>query len=390
MGITSSKNEINKIASDYIIHLNTSDMKQLIDKDGYKNIMKLVNTIVCKKVSRENIELLYNDLFSVDNDVNVYKNKCIKISQFYVNIAHLFSSIVMTLNPSKRFFKQDQDTDTEPEKTNVMSLCSNRLHSLIDTSMKKNSIYNKEEGYFPELESLYYDKYDFKTDKFNNMTFTMRKKYEKDVNMLYKSFTGRNIPVKNRKRLYKKFSDIQLTDILNIDENNGIKNDGIKNNGIKNDGIKNDELSRLFKAYSDNIKIMITYVYIQEKELIKIINKLFKRVNNHYYVIYNNLNMNDLDKLISETQTIIMKMNSKCDDFYVKGVQIYDAIVQLLIKNTTIKQIKNGEKMMEKLYSNEYIEGGEGDDTEGDDTEGDDTEGDDTEGDDTEEDGENH
>ena len=118
------------------------------------------------------------------------------------------------------------------------------------------------------------------------------------------------------------------------------------------------EITRLFKAYSDNIKIMITYIYIQEKELVKLMNQLFKKVNRNYMI--NDINMNDLDKLISETQSIIMKMNSKCDDFYVKGIQIYDAIVQSQIKYTTIKQIENGEKMMEKLHNNEY-HGGDSD-----------------------------
>jgi hypothetical protein len=330
MGIGSSKNEINKIASDYIIHLKTSDMKQLIDKYGYKNIIKLINNIVCKKIKTETINLLYKDLYR-SHDAN-HNERCIKISQFYVNVAHLFSSIIMTINPRKRFFKDEQ------EQTDDMSLCSNRLHLLIESSMKDNKM-NGKQGYFPELETLYYDKYDFKEDKFNKMTFTMRKKYEKDVNTIYKSFTGKNIPTKNRKQLYKKFSDIKLSDILKIHDN--------ANNEIIDNS---DKITRLFKAYSDNIKIMITYIYIQEKELIKIMNQLFKKVNGNYMI--NDINMNDLDKLISETQSIIIKMNSKCDDFYVKGIQIYDAIVQSQIKYTTIKQIENGEKMMEKLHSN--------------------------------------
>ena len=341
MGIGSSKNEINKIASDYIIHLKTSDMKQLIDKDGYKNIIKLINNIICKNIKTETINLLYKDLYR-SHDAN-HNERCIKISQFYVNVAHLFSSIIMTINQRKRFFKDEQD------QTNDMSLCSNRLHLLIESSMKDNKM-NGKQGYFPELETLYYDKYDFKEDKFNKMTFTMRKKYEKDVNTIYKSFTGKNIPTKNRKQLYKKFSEIKLSDILKIHDNANNSNNEIIDDSY--------EITRLFKAYSDNIKIMITYIYIQEKELVKIMNQLFKKVNGNY--IINDINMHDLDKVISEAQSIIMKMNSKCDDFYVKGIQIYDAIVQSQIKYTTIKQIENGEKMMEKLHNNEY-HGGDSD-----------------------------
>jgi hypothetical protein len=364
MGIGSSKNEINKIASEYIIHLNTSDMKQLIDKDGYKNILKLVNTIICKNINNENINLLYKDLYwghsKYNNNEN--KEKCIKISHFYVNVAHLFSSIIMTINPHKRFFKDSIDKENDDNKTHDMSLCSNRLHLLIEKSMKDNNLTGKD-GYFSELETLYYDKYDFKSNKFNKMTFTMKKKYERDVNTIYKSFTGKNIPSKNRKKLYKKFSHIKLSDILNI-HNNVINNnnenqkhdddnDNDNDNNNDNDKIKEGyEITRLYKAYADNIKIMITYIYIQEKELIKIINKLFKQVNRTYVI--NDINMNDLDKLISETQIIITKMNSKCDDFYVKGIQIYDAIVQSQIKYTTIKQIENSEKIMEKLHNNDY------------------------------------
>ena len=64
----------------------------------------------------------------------------------------------------------------------------------------------------PELETLYYDKYNYETGQFDGISEKMKKIYKKDVEEFWKTFTGEtDVP-----EYVKKFSDIKLKDYYNI------------------------------------------------------------------------------------------------------------------------------------------------------------------------------
>ena len=69
-----------------------------------------------------------------------------------------------------------------------------------------------EEPGIPELERLYYDKYDYDTGEFDKMTDTMKILYKSDVDELYKIFTGNDsVP-----ETVTQFSDIKLKDYYDL------------------------------------------------------------------------------------------------------------------------------------------------------------------------------
>jgi hypothetical protein len=76
-----------------------------------------------------------------------------------------------------------------------------------------------------------------------------------------------------------------------------------------------------------------------------------ERINK--YNIHQNLHSYTLDKLTSDTRRIIVGFYSKCEEFYVDGVQIYDAIVQNQLKYTTIKQVENSNVLLEKIVNDD-------------------------------------
>jgi hypothetical protein len=84
-------NKINKIATEYIIKQKYSDMKQILDKNKYDEILDLVTTILSKNINTDDIELLVSQLYSSELDSrNTHLKKCRKIAVFYLKIAHLF------------------------------------------------------------------------------------------------------------------------------------------------------------------------------------------------------------------------------------------------------------------------------------------------------------
>lgn len=89
---------------------------------------------------------------------------------------------------------------------------------------------------------------------------------------------------------------------------------------------------------------MKQFIQTREDEFIEILNQVLKKTGNHLdysFTIHENLDYFNLEKLIDESNKIIEEYYSNCKLFYIKGVQIYDAIVQNQIKYTTLQQIKN-------------------------------------------------
>jgi hypothetical protein len=120
---------------------------------------------------------------------------CESIAKFYVKIAHLFSAIMMTLNPVYSYIDEDGNPQqkTQKEKNQIPSaarekrvsyvgLCFNRVQQLMSKYGNNSgdaesalcgaptnvSLYD--EPGIPELHHLYFDKYDFTSGKFTGMT----------------------------------------------------------------------------------------------------------------------------------------------------------------------------------------------------------------------------
>ena len=387
-GYTSDEliNNINKIATEYIINQNYSDMKQILDKNKYDEILDLVTTILSKNIKTDDIEFLVSALYSPELDSrNTHLKKCRKIAVFYLKIAHLFDSIMMTINPHREITSDAKlddvkIDDVKLENTKHVNMCTRRLNALINANIKlgkPNEINIKspacninskshtllEEDGIPELETLYYDEYDFDSETFNKMSEKMKNEYKKDVELFYNVFsatakadTEANAEA-NAEAKAERFSDIKISDIITRDY------DSICNSTDEYVYINRKkkayrmEKERLFKDYASNIKNMTKFIHKREQELLYILNQVFKKdERNNEYNISKTIHSNTLDKLINDARITIVGFYSKCEEFYVDGVQIYDAIVQNQLKYTTIKQIQNSNVLLEKMLTDNGVE----------------------------------
>ena len=361
-------NKINKIATEYIIEQNYSDMKHILDKNKYDEILDLVTTILSKNIKTDDIEMLVSRLYSSELDSrNTHLNKCRKIAVFYLKVAHLFDSIMMTINPHTTL---DKLTSTK----SGINMCTRRLNALINANVNigkhnelqitspachidsKTHALSEEDG-IPELETLYYDEYDFESGEFNKMSEKMKREYKKDVELFYNVFSTNSEAKAAADGISKveRFSDIKISDIIARDY------DTICNSSDKYVYINRrkkayrKEKERLFKKYADNVKLMTVFIHKREHELLDILNQVFTNVgvlNEKKYDKYNisqNMHSYTLDKLTDDVRRIIVGFYSKCEEFYVDGVQIYDAIVQNQLKYTTIKQVENSNVLLEKM-----------------------------------------
>lgn len=328
------------------------------------------------------------------------KRVCIGIAKFYIKIAHVFAAIVMTINPvyvykdqfgntvKTGLLEKDKIPKNVQRKIYKLNICDKRINSLMDknideskktntstasnatnattdgnsTSLPSNiakinpnlcsmninkdgSVKNlSEEPGITELLQLYLDdKYDYSNGTFTGMSPETEKQFKKDLKTFYTAFTGNE----TMPHEINKFSDIKLRDYK---QNNGcVGQDPIFKKNYLID--KND---KLFIEYAKNIKNMIVSASSKQKDLLAIINELFSFVEDPYSKkkkirVNPKLTEESLQKIIEKSRKIIIELYVKCENDYINGIKMYEAIVEAKILETTKKQIENLQKQSEKV-----------------------------------------
>jgi hypothetical protein len=392
---------IDIIASKYILTQSFNDLQKLNDPNYCNKIAILTSDILASRLNSKEIEYLTqrtkegeiinsldrekvlfmdnNDLRKLDIKSSVKKKRmCIGIAKFYIKIAHLFSAIVSTINPSYKYrdtdgklknidyYERKSYSDKNLNLTKV-NLCSRRINSTIIQQLKDNSgnqldnyeIKNNlcklntsvltnpdgtkktitksliEEPGIPELKQLYYDIYDYNTGKFISMSENSKKAYQYDLQLFYKTFTGN----KNMPENIKQFSDIKLRDYHN---KVGCKNTNPELRKVLRGKIK----SSLLKKYADQLKFMTDNSKNINNQLVAILNSIFiyridPETNNKEISINPSLNMEQLDKLVVKARNIIVKLYLNCENDFIKLLNTFEAVVEEQIKKNTLRKIEN-------------------------------------------------
>jgi len=251
---------IDFIASHYILTMDFESLKKLSQKEYCNKLVIITSDIITDHFSERDItylaqrvkkgvevnemtnqkEIFVNEdhLKDLDtsNGVIAKKRKCIGIAKFYIKIAHIFSAILMTINPTYTYnangvtqnvslLDKKNIPPNTPRKISKLNICDNRLRALdrikepenlgqttnntilspkiCDMNIDATKSLIDEPG-IPELLKLYFDKYDYSTGEFTGMSETTQAQYNKDVHKVFTAFTGKDVMPPE----IKKFSDI--------------------------------------------------------------------------------------------------------------------------------------------------------------------------------------
>jgi len=402
-------NTIDFIATNYILTMDFQNLTKLSEKDYCEKLIILTSSILDRyltkteviyleqrtkngaefnEMSTDNIVVLEKDKLDrldVKNDVNKNlkkKRMCIGIAKFYIKIAHIFSAIVMTINPiysysdeygNKReanLYNKNKITQNIVKKVSKINICNNRVNALkqgsstTDNSENNGIIvspkvcnmnFNKDKSLktlndepgIPHLRELYNDIYDYSTGKFIGMSKDTQKDFNKDLNLFYEVFTGN----KNMPDYIKDFSDIKLKD---YSKTPGCQNDSLNNSYT---GTTSDTL---FKKYADNIKTMVRNANLKQGKLLNIINILFRYVVDPHTKqkrvrINPELNEKLLSETVDQTRYLITDLYLTCERDYIKGIQLYEAIINKIGFKTIHKQKEVLENNINQLISMDNI-----------------------------------
>jgi hypothetical protein len=391
---------INFVATHYILTQSFEDMENLKDPKYCDKLIVVTSDVLNKYLTKMDVQylaqkvkqgvevnemtrdgLLYlrqDSLPKIDVKNAVTKKRmCIGIAKYYVKVAHLFSAIVSTINPTYTYKDQfgtrkevpfseknriPKGTDVKIKKVNV---CSERVEALVngqDLGMEDPSQPIKikpnfcqmntdipatekqqkrvvktlaDEPGMSQLERLYNDVYDYQTGKFTGMSDTMRQEYNKDLATLYKAFTGKEeMPAS-----VKSFADIQLRDFEALGGCQAEPN----NQYMKS--YEGTSKQKLFVDYANQIKVTMQQTEENRNALIAVLDKVFAFAVNPQTKkpeITINPGLNDamLNELVRQTQELIIKLYTSCEANFIKGLEIFEQIIQEQIKIKTEKKIE--------------------------------------------------
>ena len=408
---------VDYVAANYILTMNFEDMKKLADMNYCNNLVILTSKVISNNLSNLEIEYLSQrlkdgkEINEMTKDNVIYLNKknldnldvknstqkrrlCIGIAKHYVKVAHIFAAIATTINPTMTYTDpsgQQVNADLSqkmliPEDANVkikrINLCSQRINALInnqdfnkssssssdqtitikpkfcDINLEKGTTNSRtlvSEPGIPELEKLYYDVYDYDQGGFTGMSDKMRKEvYEKDVETFYKAFSGySSIPVDaNGNKTIKKFSDISLKDYH--------KSEGCKYDGVYNKSYSGSLKDKLFKSYAEHINKMMETTTNNQNKLLAIIDELFSfnvdPLSGKKQIVVNpKLSEQKLQEVVETTRKIIIELYLTCEKQFLEGLEIFEAIVEKQILDTSKEQIKELEKVVSNTIASSDI-----------------------------------
>lgn len=402
-GFSSFYEVVDYIATHYILTMDFKSLSNLSDKEYCDNLVVLTADIIQKYFTDMDITYLEErikngvetnvlvngqvsfiskemlDSLDISNDAkkSILKRRvCIGIAKFYVKIAHVFSAIVMTINPVYSYKDIDGNTvkagllekDKIPKavkrKLYRLNICDNRLKAL-NKGMETDAVGNvtikpticsmntnkhghlmtvADEPGIAELTKLYLDdNYDYSNGRFTGMSKETKKQHLNDLKVFYTAFTGN----KTMPSEITRFSDIKMRD---YSKRPGCQED----TPIMKSKITLNKNDKLFVAYAKNIQQMLEQAAANQTKLLDVINELFTYVSDPYTgkkVIRVNPNLNNetLQKVVEKTRKLIVNLYVKCEEDYVKGVKLYEVIVESKIFETTQKQIEKLEAEASKL-----------------------------------------
>jgi hypothetical protein len=400
---------IDYVAANFITKQRFQDMVNLSDMKYCNDLVVMTSDIIADTLSDMDIKYLAQRLkegvemneMTSDRVIFLNRNKldeldisnptqkrrvCIGIARFYVKVAHLFAAIMTTVNPTYTY------TDAQGSRQNVslmnrgeipegakaslrrINICSQRINALLnnndydvakdvtvsvgpsfcnlnfDPRTRTDRNLSQEPG-IPELEKLYYDEYNYDQGGFVGMTEETRKNvYEKDVETFYRAFTGnKDIPKDSSgQKKVKKFADISLRDFH--------KSKGCAPGGLYTKTYTGTLSDQLFANYAAHVKKMMQDAATNQDKLLGIVDKLFvysvnPKTKSREIVINPALTEKDLQKLVEEARGIIVNLYIKCEDDFVKGLQLFEAIIEHRIKETGDSQVRQLEESMQNLIA---------------------------------------
>ena len=323
------------------------------------------------------------------------KKALLLISKFYVKIMTIFSAITAVIDPQyvyetengekKYFFLKDFNDykmlDKVENKIKIsqlmnpfglikkrLSILKNKFNNTNDTNgnsefatinpgekfctMNDDDNYLKKEVGIKELDSLYFDVYDYDENKWNKRSPKMERQYQKDLLKFYRISTGK----KNMPSSVKSFSDIEMLKYNNLKR--------CKNKDYYKDLLvsKND---KLFLKYMQKIDEIQEISRVYKQKLLTILKSIFVSEESNSetrFTIDPALTIDTLINFQDQTKKCILNIYTNCERLFIEALILYErmyenqygklveSVNEFVLNSNTIGQLKDAQT--ESVFGN--------------------------------------
>ena len=350
-GNTETINEINKIATDYI--LDNPDMNFLLNPKYCSEL-----NILTKKAFDKNFTLSEIEMFgqAINSKEKIYsistaawnkerivdpvrkEHMCEQLSKFYVKIAHVFAAIVDTIKPvsssqdpsykklmsysSKRFSEIPHDNFCLNRLKNLESVIkdTNKADKTICQKLKDKDNYDIGKWKHEIGSKTFTDLFTWEDEK------TKKILYENSIKLFSDNLTGIKGKCSNRNKTYNENKN-QMSGNINDIPYSEYCSTRLCNEFNKNLNHTCIDHTKLGVKYKQHIKNMRKRYYQNLEKLYGFIMDIFEKQDKRW-IIKSSLTENKLDKMIPKVREAIAKCYFDCNNDYIKGLKIYTSVYE--------------------------------------------------------------
>lgn len=292
---------IDTIAADYILSMDKKAIEQLLDLkfcNKLRETLLLVFDTHIKGIDVFNLNerILKGDYYETSNlDLLPLKSSCEQVAEFYASIANLYSIIISIIKPKRKSNSGQKQ----------LEICSNAKSA------------------FTYLDQLYYDKYNFKTNKFDSFTQTGGKAYNEDLDNFYQSVFDQERP-----HTIKSFSDIDFSQL--------------QLHSTEKEQINSESANQSLVSYGSHVKQLLKKTTQTQKDLVNILDQLFLPVNDaekQKFRVHPSLTILSLKRLLNKTRKIIAQLYIACERDQVMSKYLFDSAVKEISQQSLHRQI---------------------------------------------------
>ncbi len=304
---------------------------------------------------------------------------CNGLAKFYVKVAHVFAAILATVNPVYTYkdaeglphrvalSERDQIPQNVSRQVVHLSLCDNRVralkrgtldqldpdtwtrgqHATVTLQPKVCDFYKAndptlaEEPGIPELEQLYHDdKYDYATGEFHGMSDETAVSYRQDLEAFYKAFTGQDALPEHVRR----FHDVKLRQygVAACSQAQSLL--------AQRKPVEVLQTNELYVKYATHLRTMMHTATENQRKLLDVLNDLFAYVDvappDSPHLVVTQIRINPaltettLQHAVQKARQLIVRLYVQCEEDYLEGVRLFEAIVEQTAADTTERQIQ--------------------------------------------------
>jgi hemerythrin-like domain-containing protein len=326
-----SLKSIEQVIMDYVLRMKEENQYKLLRPDYYSRFVGFISKLIVKYMPPEEVIRKEYQFYQEDDEDDImfedWETKVTKIARFYVKVCHLFCALRISLAPSDKPYCQARK-EVLDRLFNTLNKTPHQVSQSVKTP--RDSQKTLVESPVPDLKEYYHDSgYDKQTGGFTRMSPSAERDYQTDLQEFYQTYTGNpHFPEKE----IQSFADISWENCA----------DG------KCEAIQSQTDHSLIRMYARNLRNMVNSTKYCKRQLSQIANSLFE-TDKQVIQVREGVTYHMITRLVEKTQEIIKEMRTNCEDHYITGLLIYEALLERQIFKTTQKQIQSLENERRQL-----------------------------------------